>query len=130
MLAQDLSRFRVLAFATHGILAGEVSGIVEPGLVLSPEAESADQSKSGYLALSDIMGMNLDADMVILSACNTGGADGRPRAETMSGLARGFISSGARQLMVTLWSIPSDPTTRLTTGTVDALQRDGWSVVL
>lgn len=129
LMNADLSQFKVLAFATHGILAGEVSGIAEPGLVLSPENAQGQPSSAGYLPLSDIMALKLNADMVILSACNTGGSDGRPRAEAMSGLARGFIAAGARQLMVTLWSIPSDPTTRLTTGTVAALEtgrRAAW----
>lgn len=124
VLSAPLSQFKMLAFATHGVLAGEISGVSEPGLVLSPEHVSGGLV-GGYLPLSDIMAMRLDADMVILSACNTGGADGRPRAEAMSGLARGFIAAGARQLMVTLWAIPSDPTTRLTTGTVTALQSHG-----
>jgi CHAT domain-containing protein len=75
------------------------------------------------------MSLRLDADLVILSACNTGGADGRPRAEWMSGLARGFIAAGARQLLVTLWSIPSEPTVRLTTGMTAAYAAEpglGW----
>ena len=117
--ARVLSDYRVIAFATHGILAGEVAGTVEPGLVLTPEPEGVG-GNDGYLALSEIMALKLDADLVILSACNTGGADGRPRAEWMSGLARGFISAGARRMLVTLWSIPSEPTTRLITGTAAA----------
>ncbi|MBD0413322.1 CHAT domain-containing protein [Oryzicola mucosus] len=116
---RSLSDYRVLAFATHGILAGEVGGTVEPGLVLSPEAFDM-AGRDGYLSLSEIMALKLDADLVILSACNTGGADGRPRAEWMSGLARGFIAAGARQLLVTLWAIPSKPTVRLTTGMTGA----------
>lgn len=117
--ARTLSDYRVIAFATHGILAGEVAGTVEPGLVLTPET-AGEAGNDGYLALSEIMALKLDADLVILSACNTGGADGRPRAEWMSGLARGFISAGARRMLVTLWAIPSDPTTRLVTGTAAA----------
>jgi CHAT domain-containing protein len=127
----SLSDYRVLAFATHGILAGEVGGTAEPGLVLSPESGAAGHD--GYLSLSEIMSLRLDADLVILSACNTGGADGRPRAEWMSGLARGFIAAGARQLLVTLWSIPSEPTVRLTTGMTAAYAAEpglGWSRAL
>ena len=125
--ARSLADYRVLAFATHGILAGEVGGTAEPGLVLSPEIGAA--GRDGYLSLSEIMSLRLDADLVILSACNTGGADGRPRAEWMSGLARGFIAAGARQLLVTLWSIPSEPTVRLTTGMTAAYAAEpglGW----
>ncbi len=125
---RTLTHYRVLAFATHGILAGEVGGLAEPGLVLSPET-GGTAGRDGYLSLSEIMSLRLDADLVILSACNTGGADGRPRAEWMSGLARGFIAAGARQMLVTLWSIPSDPTVRLTTGMTSAYSTDpslGW----
>lgn len=127
LAARSLADYRVLAFATHGILAGEVGGTAEPGLVLSPESGVA--GRDGYLSLSEIMSLRLDADLVILSACNTGGADGRPRAEWMSGLARGFIAAGARQLLVTLWSIPSEPTVRLTTGMTAAYTAEpglGW----
>lgn len=127
LAARSLSDYRVLAFATHGILAGEIGGTAEPGLVLSPESGAA--GRDGYLSLSEIMSLRLDADLVILSACNTGGADGRPRAEWMSGLARGFIAAGARQLLVTLWSIPSEPTVRLTTGMTAAYAAEpglGW----
>lgn len=125
---RKLADYRVLAFATHGILAGEVGGLAEPGLVLSPETGGAI-GHDGYLSLSEIMALKLDADLVILSACNTGSADGRPRAEWMSGLARGFIAAGTRQMLVTLWSIPSDPTVRLTTGMTSAYTADpalGW----
>ena len=131
LAARSLSDYRVLAFATHGILAGEVGGTAEPGLVLSPESGAG--GRDGYLSLSEIMSLRLDADLVILSACNTGGADGRPRAEWMSGLARGFIAAGARQLLVTLWSIPSEPTVRLTTGMTAAYAAEpglGWSRAL
>lgn len=123
-----LADYKVVAFATHGILAGEIGGNAEPGLVLSRSDSGSDD---GYLALSEIMQLGFDAELVILSACNTGGADGRPRAEWMSGLARGFIAGGARQLAVTLWSIPSDPTTRLTTGMARARQQGlDWSQAL
>lgn len=117
----ELADYRVVAFATHGILAGEIDGSTEPGLVLTKGGGADD----GYLALSEIMQLGFDAELVILSACNTGGADGRPRSEWLSGLARGFIAGGARQLAVTLWSIPSEPTTRLTTGMAAHHERTG-----
>lgn len=126
-----LSDYRVIAFATHGILAGEISGTSEPGLVLTPERSGNSRATDGYLALSEIASLVLDADLVILSACNTGGSDGRPRAEWLTGLARGFIAAGARQLVITLWSIPSDPTTRLVTGMAAAYRPDtGWPQAL
>ena len=81
-------------FATHGALAGQVSGASEPGLILTPP-EEASELDDGYLTASEIAGLKLDADWVILSACNTaaGGAQG---AEALSGLARAFIYAQAR----------------------------------
>src|SRR5262249_25828353 len=72
-----LAQYRVVHFATHGALAGEVSGTGEPGLVLTPPSVQS-QFDDGYLSASEIAALKLDADWVILSACNTaaGGAQG------------------------------------------------------
>ncbi len=121
--ARQLDQYRMIAFATHGALAGELAGTSEPGLVLTPPAE-ATREDDGFLSLSEIAGLKLDADLVILSACNTGTSDGRPRAESLSGLARGFFNAGARSLLVTHWTIPSDSAVRSTTGMVTARSRD------
>ena len=92
-----LARYRVLHFATHGAMVGEVVGSSEPGLVLTPP-EKATGVDDGYLSASEIALLKLDADLVILSACNTaaGGAEG---SETLSGLARSFFYAGARALV-------------------------------
>ena len=112
-----LSDYRLVVFATHGALAGEVTGTQEPGLVLSPP-DQASREDDGFLALSEILNLRLDADLVLLSACNTGTSDGRPRAEGLSGLARGFFSAGARGLVVTHWYIPSESAVKVTTGLI------------
>lgn len=124
--------FEVLSFATHGILAGELSGYGEPGLVLTT-VDPSDPSRDGYLSLSEIMALKFNAELVILSACNTGAPDGRPRAEWMSGLTRGFIAAGAQNLLVTLWPIPSRSTVRLMTGMAHEKERmadKGWAKAL
>jgi CHAT domain-containing protein len=92
--ASKLAQYRVLHFATHGTLAGEIEGTYEPGLILTPPREQSDLD-DGYLSASEIASLKLDADWVILSACNTaaGGAKG---AEALSGLARAFFYAGAR----------------------------------
>lgn len=118
-----LDQYRIIAFATHGALAGEVAGTSEPGLVLTPPPKATPED-DGFLSLSEIAGLKLDADLVILSACNTGTSDGRPRAESLSGLARGFFNAGARSLLVTHWTIPSDSAVKTTTGLVAARVRD------
>lgn len=121
--ALPLTRYRIISFATHGALAGEVAGTSEPGLVLTPPPRATPED-DGFLSLSEIAGLKLDADLVILSACNTGTSDGRPRAESLSGLARGFFNAGARSLLVTHWTIPSDSAVKSTTGLVSARARD------
>ncbi len=121
--ALPLDQYRMIAFATHGVIAGELAGTSEPGLVLTPPSK-ATREDDGFLSLSEIAGLRLDADLIILSACNTGTSDGRPRAESLSGLARGFFNAGARSLLVTHWTIPSDSAVRSTTGLVAARSRD------
>ncbi|ANV99334.1 hypothetical protein LMTR13_03230 [Bradyrhizobium icense] len=121
--AMPLEQYRTIAFATHGALAGELAGTSEPGLVLTPPIQATVED-DGYLSLSEILGLRLDADLVILSACNTGTSDGRPRAESLSGLARGFFNAGARSLLVTHWTIPSESAVKTTTGLVAARGRD------
>lgn len=107
-----LKRYRVLHFATHGALAGEISSVAEPGLVLTPpDSPSADDD--GYLSASEVAGLDLNADWVILSACNTSGGDKSGGA--LSGLASSFFLAGARSLLVSHWPVESDAATKLTT---------------
>ena len=117
-----LASYRVLHFATHGTLSGEISGTSEPGLILTPPTEQSDID-DGYLSASEVAALKLDADWVILSACNTaaGGAQG---AEALSGLARSFFYAGARALLVSHWSVDSAATVKLITFTVGATTRD------
>lgn len=111
----DLSRYRTIAFATHGVMAGEVRGIGEPGLILTPPGKGT-VGDDGYLSASEIAKLKLNADWVILSACNTAAADGTPGAEGFSGLAKAFFYSGARSLLVSHWPVASEATVPLTTG--------------
>lgn len=112
--ALDLRRYRVLAFATHGLMAGEFSDVGEPALVMTPPAQSTAED-DGVLTASEIANLKLDADWVILSACNTAAADGTPGAEGLSGLARAFFYAGSRALLVSHWAVLSDATVKLTT---------------
>lgn len=119
--AAPLDRAGVIAFATHGLLSGELTGLAEPALALSPPLQVSVQD-DGLLTASEISELSLNADWVILSACNTAGSDGTPDAEGLSGLARAFLFAGARTLMVSHWPVRDDAAERLTTGTFDALQ--------
>jgi CHAT domain-containing protein/Flp pilus assembly protein TadD len=111
--AGALRQYRIIHFATHGTLAGQLSDTAEPGLILSPP-DQASAEDDGYLSSSEIASLKLDADWVILSACNTaGGSDASVEAEALSGLARAFFYAGARALLVSHWAVASDATVRL-----------------
>ena len=99
-----LKSFRVLHFAAHALLPSELRCQSEPAIVTSDPATATDASQA-LLTASDVAQLNLDADLVILSACNSGGAGGSTAGESLSGLARAFFFAGARALMVTHWSV-------------------------
>ena len=110
----DLARFRHLAFATHGAMAGELKGLAEPALVLTPPAQ-ASEADDGLLTASEISLLKMNADWVVLSACNTAASDGTPGADGLSGLAKAFFYAGARSLLVSHWAVDSDATVALST---------------
>lgn len=116
----DLAKYRILHFATHGALAGQVRGSIEPGLILSPPA-APTSTDDGYLSSSEISGLKLDADWVILSACNTAGGQAT-NSEAFSGLARAFFYAGTLALLVSHWAVNSDAAVAITTGTIDAMK--------
>src|SRR5215831_9772001 len=116
--AGELAKYRVVHFATHGALSGQISGNSEPGLLLTPP-NTATETDDGYLSASEIASLKLHADWVILSACNTA-AGGTEGAEALSGLARAFFYAGARALLVSHWSVYSDSTVKLI---ADAMRR-------
>ena len=110
---QSLDAYRVLYFATHGLLPGELKCQSEPGLVLTPPDQSTDRQNDGLLEASEIAAMRVNADLVVLSACNTAGAGGRFGGDALSGLAESFFFAGARNLLVSHWQVPSAATTQL-----------------
>jgi tetratricopeptide (TPR) repeat protein/CHAT domain-containing protein len=122
-ISKDLASAGVLAFATHGVMAGELGAFKEPGLVLTPP-EQPSEDDDGFLTASEIAQLDLNADWVLLSACNTAAADGSPGAEGLSGLTRAFFYAGARALLVSHWSVYSEAAVKLTTGTFEQLKRD------
>lgn len=109
----QLKTKKVVVFATHGLLAGDLPGLSEPALAM---ASSGSRDESPLLTLQDVLGLRMNADWVILSACNTAGADGK-NEEALSGLARGFFYAGAKSLLVTHWSVESESAMMLTTET-------------
>ncbi|WP_291690973.1 tetratricopeptide repeat protein [Bradyrhizobium sp.] len=121
--AGTLAQYRVLHFATHGALAGQVRGAIEPGLILTPPA-AATTVDDGYLSSSEIAGLKLDADWVVLSACDTAAGE-EANAEAFSGLARAFFYAGSRALLVSHWPVRSDAAVAITTGAIDAMVAHG-----
>jgi CHAT domain-containing protein len=117
-----LADYRIVYFATHGLVAGDVSGLAEPSLVLSIPAQPSD-GDDGLLTASEVAQLKLRADWVVLSACNTVAGD-KPGAEALSGLARAFFYAGARSLLVTHWAVNSNAAARLTTSTFENLKAD------
>ena len=115
-----LTDYRVVYFATHGLVAGDVMGLGEPSLALTFPERPTDLD-DGLLTASEVAQLKLNADWVVLSACNTAAGD-KPGAEALSGLARAFFYAGARALLVSHWSVASDAATQLTTSTFDIMK--------
>ncbi len=102
----------VVAFATHGLVTGEIEGLREPALQLS-----AAGSDDGLLTASEISRMDIPASWVVLSACNTAAGSG-PDAPSLSGLAQAFILAGADNILATYWPVRDDVARALSSGTV------------
>lgn len=107
----DLTQSRIIAFATHGLIPGDLPGLQQPALAL---AATGDGAESPLLTLEDVLRLKLDADWVVLSACNTAAGDGQG-AEAISGLGRGFFYAGTRALLVTHWPVETVSARLLTT---------------
>lgn len=114
----QLADIDVLAFATHGLVAGELRGVAEPGLVFTPPAQ-ASEADDGLLTASEVAQLDLAADWVILSACNTAAGDGSEGAAGLSGLASAFFYAGADTLLASHWPVRDDVAARLTVRTIE-----------
>lgn len=121
VFSNDLRRRRVLAFATHGLVTGDLPGLDQPALALSPGA--GNPLSAGLLRLDDILKLSLDADLVVLSACNTAAADGNG-AEAISGLGRGFFYAGSRSVLATHWPVETVSARQLVTALFEKYARN------
>ncbi len=120
-----LSEYEIISFATHGLMAGETD-LSEPALVLTPPREGSIQD-DGLLTASEVAALEIDADWVLLSACNTAAGTietdtGERVSESFSGLARAFFYAGAKSLLVSHWPVQSEAAVRLTTRTFEILR--------
>ena len=118
----DLARYRVVAFASHGLVPGDLEGMTQPALALSAP-DVADVDGDGLLTMDEILSLRLDADWVVLSACNT--ASGRGvGSEAVSGLGRAFFYAGARALLVSNWPVETTSARVLTVNLVRRQQEN------
>lgn len=123
--AAALSDARFVVFSTHGLMAGSTAA--EPGLVMTPP-DQATAADDGYLSASEAAQLRLNAEFVVLSACNTAASDGRPGGEGLSGLARAFFYAGARSVLVSHWEVSDAATTELITASFAALDAPGADI--
>ncbi|MDA1324589.1 MAG: CHAT domain-containing protein [Proteobacteria bacterium] len=117
-----LSGYKVIAFATHGLVPGDLNGLTQPALALSsPKVVGGEDD--GLLTMGEILGLKLDADWVVLSACNTASGNGAG-AEAISGLGRAFFYAGTRALLVSNWPVETTSAKSLTTDVFRRQSRD------
>ncbi len=110
----NLTRYRVIVFATHGLVPGDLEGLTQPALALTaPEVAAIDGD--GPLTVDEILLLRLNAEWVVLSACNTAAGAGQG-AEALSGLGRAFFYAGSGALLVTNWPVDSATARELVTG--------------
>ena len=109
----DLSGYKVVTFATHGLIPGDLDGLNQPALALSTP-KLGGFGGDGLLTMDEILSLKLDADWVVLSACNTASADGAG-AEAFSGLGRAFFYAGTRAMLLSNWPVETTSAKKLTT---------------
>jgi CHAT domain-containing protein len=109
---KDLSQYKVISFATHGLIPGDLNGLNQPALALSSPEVTGEDDDDGLLTMGEVLGLKLNADWVVLSACNTAAGEGQG-AEAVSGIGRAFFYAGSRSLLVSNWPVHSAATTEL-----------------
>ncbi|CAN1499233.1 CHAT domain containing protein [Burkholderiaceae bacterium] len=114
VMEMDLSKRQVVMFATHGLVPGELDGLSQPALALSSPEVTGEVKGDGLLTMEKILTLKLNADWVVLSACNTASGEGAG-AEAVSGLGRAFFYAGARALLVSNWPVESETARMLMT---------------
>lgn len=111
--SMDLSDRKVIMFSTHGLVPGELNGLTQPALAMSSPEVTGDQD-DGLLTMDKVIALKLDADWVVLSACNTAAGEGLG-SEAVSGLGRAFFFAGAKALLVSNWPVDSVASRQLMT---------------
>lgn len=110
----QLTNRRIVMFATHGLVPGDLDGLTQPALALSAPEVTGNADEDGLLTMEEVLGLKLNADWVVLSACNTASGDGAG-SEAVSGLGKAFFYAGARSLLVSNWPVETVSARLLTT---------------
>lgn len=119
-IVQQMNKARIIHLATHGLL-DDFKGLGVPGAIaLAPD--NTGQINDGLLTADEILNLNLNAVLVVLSACNTG--EGRISGDGVVGLSRSLISAGASSVIVSLWAVPDDSTEFLMTRFYENLRQN------
>ncbi len=116
----DLAKYRIIHFATHGLLNSQHPEL--SGLVFSL-VDKNGQPQDGFLGLQDIYNLNLPADLVVLSACETG-LGKEISGEGLVGLTRGFMYAGATRVVASLWNVSDVATSKLMAEFYRAMEKD------
>jgi CHAT domain-containing protein len=119
--SSELARYRIVHFATHGLVDSQHPEL--SGLVLSM-VDKQGRAQDGFLELQDIYNMNLAADLVVLSACETG-LGKEVNGEGLIGLTRGFMYAGATRVVSSLWNVDDFTTAKLMKAFYTSMEREG-----
>jgi CHAT domain-containing protein len=120
--AREATRgYRVIEIASHAVTEKRVYQVPTPAIVFTP-VPGGGPANDGLLHPSEIEGLKIPAELVILSACETAGGDGQPGAEALSGLAQSFFYSGARTVLATQWKVDSSTAAELMSASARALR--------
>jgi CHAT domain-containing protein len=121
VLKGDLAQYRYVHFATHGVLDAEKPGL--SSLVLSM-LDSQGKPRDGFLRANDIYNLKLPAELVVLSACQTG-LGKEIKGEGLVGMTRGFMYAGAARVVVSLWNVNDLATSELMTIFYEKMLKQG-----
>ncbi|MFH0824893.1 MAG: CHAT domain-containing tetratricopeptide repeat protein, partial [Pseudomonadota bacterium] len=125
LLKEPLDQYKSMVFATHGYFGKDLPGIKEPVLVLT--LVDQPQGEDGFLRMTEVMGLKLNADIVALTACQTG-LGRRISGEGTMGMGRAFQYAGARSVLMSLWSVDERASVRLVETFFDTLKKGGEKI--
>jgi CHAT domain-containing protein len=121
LLNFDIKDYRIVHLATHALLPTELHCRREPSILLSTPANAAN-ADAAFLGANEVLKLRMDADLVVLSACNTAGPGGGTAGDSLSGLARAFFFAGTRGLLVTHWAVEDNSAKLVATRTLATME--------